>query len=303
MRILSFVLRSVLILGAVAVIGGLVAREVLLIWAAAQLQTDLQSVRQALKDGEYAKQCVAKGATVVEGEQVAVAQVRFNDATHYDVEIICARYQLEPNILKSATLPPFVRKLPGSSGVTVGTAYSGVVLSIFGRQQVVSVEDEAVKSGGSSDAISVGSGPAATCTGYGFTCCALETEIGTGQQVTQAQDCPRSCYSACQRRPVLLSLTADPYIDTQTRTTTLEGDQPIVVNYVIQPGAAAGITLHLDFGDGTVEQSTTVTGSFTHTYQCAHTSCQYTARSSIVDSTGVTAADAVYSSFTVLVQH
>jgi hypothetical protein len=300
MRIISFLLRSLLLIGGLAIVGALVAREALLIWATSQLQTDLKVLRQAANEGNYATGCLEQGATLVEGEQLVVPQVRFFSDTQYDLEIVCSRYRLNPTVLKSSTLPPFVQKQSGVSGVMVGDSFSGVTLEIFGRRRTVYVENKIVKAG--NEVVSFGTGPVAACAGYGLTCCQLETEIGVGLQVATAQDCPRSCHTSCQRRPVLLSLTADPFIDSKTRTVVLQGNEPLTANYSVQPGVSPEVAVTMDFGDGTVDQTTTSAGTFSHTYACAATSCTYTVRLGIVDGNGVSASQADHSVFTVIVR-
>lgn len=301
MRIFLFVVRSLLVLLGVTIVVGLVVREVLLIWATSQLQTDLKTVRQALKDGNYAANCLKNDSVFIEGEELAIAQMKFTSSTEYQLEVICAQRQLEPIVLKTSHLPPFVKKRAGSSGIILGNDFSGINIEMFGRENTIYTETGAIRAGGDSKRVTTGTGPIAMCTGYGLTCCQLDSEIGMGEQVSVAQDCPLSCYTSCRRRPVLLALITEPFINPQSRQVSIANQEVLTVNYNIQPGAASAVTITLDFGDGVVEQATDTTGTFTHTYDCLSTTCTYTARATVVDSDGVTAADAAHSAFTVLV--
>lgn len=297
MRIISILVRSLLIIAGVVVVTVLMGREILLLWATSQLEADAKTLRQVVVSRSHIDQCRDKGSAPLEGEDIAMVQLRFSSNTEYILEIVCDQYRLVPITIRTASLPFMVTKSPGSSGMIFGTAYSAVEVSVLGRHRTVVVADKTIET--SNDPVPAGTGPVAACGGYGFTCCSVESKIGTGEQITQAADCPQSCFSQCQKRPVLLSLTAEPYIDAKTRTVALTDGQQLIVYFTVEPGVGQVITARMDFGDGTVEQVVSSKGSFVHTYDCQSGTCQFTARMSIQDDAGVVAAEAPHNMFTV----
>jgi hypothetical protein len=297
MRVVSILIRSLLIIAGIAVVTVLIGREVLLLWASSQLEADAKTLRQVVVSRSHIQQCRDKGSALLDGEDIATVQMRFSSDTEYVLEIVCDQYRLAPITVKTAALPLLVTKTPGSSGVIIGAPYSAVEIGVMGRHKTIVVADKTIETSG--DAVPIGTGPTATCGGYGLTCCSVESEIGVGEQITQAADCPKSCFSQCQKRPVLLSLTAEPYIDAKTRTVDLTDGQQLTVFFAVEPGINPTITARLDFGDGTVEQAVLSKGSFVHTYDCRTTTCQYTAHMDVHDDAGVVAAEAPHNTFTV----
>jgi hypothetical protein len=299
MRIISFLTRSLLIILGVAIAVALIGREALLLWSSAQLQTDVKVLRQLVISRSHIKQCHEKGSALIEGGQIAIAQLRFTSSTEYNLEIVCDQYQLAPIVIKSAALPPLVKKVPGSSGIVFDTEYSAVAIEIFGRGRTIVAADRSVST--NNKPVPLGTGPAAACEAYGFICCQDDSEVGVGDQIAGATNCPQNCHTQCQRRPVLLSLTADPFIDSKTRTVTMTSGQQLAVHFTVQPGVSQNLIARLDFGDGTVDQINSSEGTFTHVYSCLNNKCQYTAKIYVEDDTGALAADAVHSSFSITV--
>lgn len=302
MRIISFLFKSLIAIGIIGVVFGLIAREALLVWGISQLQSDLKMLRSVVNEGTHQRQCVERGAALVEGQLIATAQLRFESDTDYVLEIACDQFRRAPIVLKENSLPMFVSKISGMSGVVLESELSGVTIEVFGRRQTVMVQTTSIRTGGQGLPAS-GNGPQTSCVGYGFICCEAETSVGVGQQNSQATDCSQSCFSSCQRRPVLLSLTAEPYIDLRERVARVVGGQELVVNYTVEPGASQHLVVLIDFGDGEVEQLETAQGSASHLYQCSSSRCTYTVRLSVQDDLGVSAAELPHHTFGVVVQN
>jgi hypothetical protein len=316
LKALASFLVIVLILGA---IGLLVTREVLLIKALEQLRGDFATIQKKAAAGTYVDDCLRLSGVTSPG----VTQLRFFDGSTYGIEVICAGLDSNPILAQKGELPPLVRKLYGDSGFITGSQISGELeLVVLGRHGVLyqtELNEVSWRYGVLSPDHAL-SGPAASCAGYGLTCCSDSLEQGAGRSIQGAVDCPQSCFAQCWERPVVLALNTQPYYDVATRTVTIQAGQILDFDFVISESqkdsfadtslsdqASFGSVLlalteqflnqtpitetklkevKIDFGDGEAEVVTDSEGLVSHRYQCAQPVCKYTAVVSAVNVQG-----------------
>lgn len=301
MRILKFLLTSILIVAILGGVGFLVTREALLIWGVAKLRTSLSQLKQIDRNRDnYISECRKQGAELNENI-ISRLQLRFVSDREFVLEVICAQFQLSPILVGEVSLPPFVTKVPGSSGVIWGDDQSGVVLSVWGRQRAVIVEQRELIYETPKESLSFSNGPTTSCQGYGFVCCQEETSQGTGDQYTGVTDCPRSCYSACVSRPVVLSFVSDPFMDPQTRVASISSGETVTFTYVVDSQKPLS-EVRIVYGDGQTEAAAESDGSFTHTYLCNSGACQNEVFLTATDVTGATAVLTPVSKISIQVQ-
>lgn len=292
MRVIRFLLSAFLILGVVGTVGGLITREILLQLGVGTIKNSLSVMRRSSGGGgatAYIQQCQQKGVIVAPGESyIGSLQLRFTSSTEYVVEVVCGTFVLDPIQIETKELPPFVKKVVGSSGITWGTGRSGVVLEVLGRRMSVGIENELTFTE-NGVAANLGTGPRTACAGYGFQCCQAETTVGQGEQLSGVTDCPRTCFTTCRARPVVLSFVTQPFYDQATRTLEVKTSEQVEFAFVTSAGASPLVTVTVDFGDGQNQQLNTLTGSASHTYSCTRASCEYQAKISVVDGDGIEA--------------
>lgn len=303
MRILSFIVK-VLIGGAVLVgIGFFVSREVLLQIAISQLKSDTAQMRSIARNtGAYIQNCQRQGTTGISGQFIDAIQLRFISDTEYVVEVVCSELRITPIEVLSNSLPMMVEKVPGSSGLTWGVEPSAVSLAIWGRQRSLGIEEESIVPALSPAEVGTAMAPPTSCEGFGYTCCQQELTIGTGELISRAQDCPQTCYQQCQDRPIVLSVTTQPFYDQATRTVTVQRGQPLQAGFVIDAQGLENVATTLNFGDGATQNFTEINGTASHTYQCSAPSCTYTLSVSAEDSSGISSAQTPLSQIKVVVQ-
>jgi hypothetical protein len=111
-----------------------------------------------------------------------------------------------------------------------------------------------------------------------------------GDQLTQVTDCPRSCFSQCLRRPVVLSFTSDPFLNPQTRVAAVGAGESVTFSYVVDVPEAELVQIVINYGDGQEQQLLETSGSSSHTYSCTQPVCTYQASLSVTQENGATAA-------------
>lgn len=301
MRVLRTFLSSLILLGLAAGIVGLIAREVLLVMAVGVVREAVSEIRnQSVQQGNFVQECLSRGGGSDGESPVSAIQLRFTSDTEFVTEVVCSQTQFESLITSTRELPWMVRKVPGTSGIIWSDARSGIELEVFGRHRAVVIENRTVEYS-SDENVDLGIGPVTTCEGYGFTCCALDSQVGLDSQWNQATNCPRSCYSRCVSRPVVLSVATDPYYELETRRVAISSGQSVVFTVLVEVGQASPAQVHLDFGDGQSETGNENTETYTHTYTCSQPSCEYRAKVLITDSKGITSTETLSSSLTVVV--
>lgn len=285
MRVIKFFFRSVVILTMVGAVVGLGAREILLSLGVSQIKSSLSSMRKANAQRSYLEACRQKGS----GSPTSTIQLRFISDTEYLYEVVCGQFSLDPIVIETKNLPFLVQKKPGSSGIIWGNNLSGITLEIFGRSKSIWVESEDIFQ--SSEMVELGFGPISSCSGYGFNCCQIASQAGTGEQLQGVNDCPRSCFSACMSRPVLLSLSSQPFADRNTRILTVKSGELVDFSYVVDKGEAESIQVTLEYGDGEKDLFTQTNDQSNHSYLCQTVRCEYLLKLSVVDNNGVEASD------------
>ncbi len=289
MRILKFFLTSAFVVGVLVLITGLITREVLLLWGVNRIKASVSELQAISRNAtEYVRQCRQKG-TPAGDEIITSLQLRFTSSTQYALEVICSRFPLDPIVIRTQELPPFVKKRPGSTGILWGQEVSGVGVEVFGRKRDVVVNDRSIKTAQPGKS-TLGVFPASTCSGYGYMCCQAETAEGVGEAYSGVTDCPRTCYSACISRPVVLSFATDPFPEDQTRTISIQAGESVTFSYVVSYEAKGSITAHIEYGDGSQEEITELSSTSSHVYECNQAKCTYKAILTAKGQNGSTAA-------------
>lgn len=300
MRIIKFILKLTLALLVFSLIGGLVAREILLMMGVSSIKSSLTKLRRTALDGSYYEECRRKGVAPIEGETYATLQLRFTSPTTYRVEILCSQYSFEPIVLAEEKLPFLVKKVAGDSGVVWGENLSGVKLEILGRQVAVGVEKRKIVSLDKNSELGVS--PKTTCAGFGYGCCQLESELGQGEQLVKVTDCPKSCYESCQKRPVLLSLRTQPAAASVKQPVVIEAGSILTFHYLLDNPSPNELQVKLDYGDGGVEILTQAEGQAQHRYQCQKERCLYQFKLMAETEGGIKTADLPINNLQIMVK-
>jgi len=289
MRVILAIIKGLFFIGLLA--GGvfLIAREVLL-WQGVTAVSNAanRAVEFYRSPSQYYDQCMKKG-NARESLPRTVFQVRFITSKDFQVEVVCPQFPSDPIVLETVTLPKFVVKSAGSSGLIAGEYTThAVTLAIFGRQQSVWIENQKIKN--RIGAMTLDPGPVTSCEGWGYQCCQAETSVGQGQAQPMVSDCARSCYQTCQPRPIVLSFTTDPFMDLKTRVTPVGKGQAVSFNWVVEVGQGQELTGSIDYGDGQTESFADQSGMLSHQYQCLENSCFYQAKIKVIDQNQVESA-------------
>lgn len=302
MRIVSFLFSSFIFFAIFVVVGGLLAREGLLLAGSSMVRSSLTVLHKISRYNlQFARQCRERGGVPDDAPTIGAIQLRFITGRQYVIEVVCSQFSSDPILVEKYTLPPFVTKTAGSSGIIWSTERSAVELEVFGRKRIVGIENEQIKTY-ASGSITLGISPVSTCEGYGYACCQAETHSGTGQPYANVLDCPRSCFAQCVPRPLILSLNTDPFVDETTRTTTTLRGEPVTFAYVASYDQREDVTITIDFGDGQQETFSTLTGKTSHVYTCSQAECSYAVRLTAVSASGIESAATAITQLTVKIQ-
>lgn len=301
MRIISFLITSIILIAVLAAGIGLAGREVLVMLGASTVRSSLTVLQKLSRDNlQFARQCREKGGNNPDIPTIGALQLRFIDGRNFVLEVVCNQFQSDPIVIENYSLPPLVMKSAGSSGIIWGADRSAIQLESFGRKQVIGVENNEIKSF-AAGSVDLGLTPISSCAGYGYQCCQAETTAGEGQPFAGVNDCPKTCFNSCQPRPIFLSLNTDPFMDEITRTTTVTVGEPVTFNYVASYDENKPVSVRIVFGDGQQQDFSTLTGKATHTYSCASGSCTYSVKLFATASNGIEAAQTPIMSMKVLV--
>ncbi len=316
MRILRYLLSATIGVVIIGVVALLIAREVFAYWGVSTVRTSVLELARARDQGSYQQECHQRGKSV--GPGGVIMQLRFLSSTEYVLEALCNATSNQPIPIGRESLPPFVEKVKGSSGFASSSAPSGIQLAVFWqlgqeverllklnsswitKTKVLIYQDEVLIEGG--DATLVGNGPITSCTGYGYTCCREESEMGIGDRIVGLTDCQNSCFSQCVNRPLVLSFTSNPFFDLQNRTVTVPSGTQVEFIYVADSGDSESVTGSLDFGDGKSETLIEENGQASHTYVCNSAECRYETSITLQDKWGVESAALPVSKITIIVQ-
>jgi len=302
MRIIKFLLISAVIVGVLGGIGLLVVREVMLIWGMSHLRTSVSKMRNiSVNISPYVRECQKRGETDLTQEVIDKIQLKFTSDTEYQLELVCRQFQLDPIVVSSDTLPPLLTKAPGSSGLLWNEQLSSITLTIWGRERSLILEGSDVSYSNQRPNTPVGSGPVASCQGYGFSCCQAESTQGMGDQIPGVSDCARSCYSSCISRPIVLSFGSEPFFDPKTRSLTVAAGEPVTFSFVVDMGSAKTGTTTIEYGDGQSDTFSENTQTVDHQYVCRQAECQFTVGLRVTDSRGTFSAATPITQLTVSV--
>ena len=293
MRIIRFLLTSVIAVALIAGVFFLLIREVLLFVATSQVRSSLTVVKRStnLIPGTPAPECQSGG--VIQGSSLVTiyaVQLAFQNDRDFRWELVCDSPLREPVILAEFTLPPLVQKVPGSSGLLWREPYSTFAVEIWGRQRSYILQDRELSVVNGVVADPSPRQPVTACSGLGYQCCGLDSEVGSGGQATLVRDCPLSCYAQCLSRPVILSLTSQPYPDLTSRQVEVRAGETRTYSYLVDPGQGRTAEVTLQFGDGESHHSSDVQGSVDHTYRCQTSVCHYQVQLSAIDDLGTLSA-------------
>ena len=300
MRIIKFIFRSLIFVVIVGGVGFLITREILMFTGVGKIKSSLSTLRSSSVQRSYFAQCRAKGTVFLEGDDLAVIQLRFISANEYILEVLCSQFSIDPIVLEQEQLPMFVNKVAGGSGIIWGDDRSGIVLEVFNRQTAVGVEDRTITTFTAHSELGVG--PVTSCAGYGFSCCKYESEQGAGEQFNGSVDCPKTCYNSCLNRPVVLAFNTQPVLELKRRLVSVSSGEEISFSFVIDANASQSISVKLDYGDGKIDTFDTDQQTTTHAYQCAQSECSYQVKLSITDNAGISAVDLPIANMIVLVK-
>lgn len=300
MRILKFLLKSLLTLVILGVVTAFIGREILLFIGGRKVINSLSNLRNAYYRKDYLVKCREKGSDFIEGDSFTTAQLRFLSSTEYVTEILCGQLSLDPIIIDRSNLPPFVKKVPGSSGIIWGESRSGVTLEIFGRQKAVGVEDELIVTFATDELLGIS--PRSSCESFGYTCCQLELQQGAGEQFSEVTNCPKSCFSSCDSRPTILAFNSDPVMDKKTRILMINSNEKVSMSFVVDKGESENVSVQLDYGDESSDFFSSENIITEHTYLCDEQFCRYNVKLVAKDERGIFSAELPINSFTVIVK-
>ncbi|KUK79565.1 MAG: hypothetical protein XD95_0298 [Microgenomates bacterium 39_7] len=316
MRILKAFVTSLLI---IIVVGGgflLIFREVVLYMTTYQVKQSLIQVRDLDKRQAYSTECLSKGSDRDQNGRVHHTQLRFIDENSYVLEAICNQMDHAPVEILTETLPPFAQRQLGKSGWRWDEE-SGINFVVLNRVGSVSIIDREIVTSRQAAVIDGSLGPPGACVSYGYQCCDVNMQMGRGELVSSALDCPKGCYQNCEDRPLILSFNTQPYYNKITRTLQLTKQQPVTFSFVVSPNQDIVfigfedsddpvqkvlsaievifgrqeeeelVEVTIDFGDGQTESFTGLRGQVEHRYDCAGGSCTYDATIRVVKEGGI----------------
>lgn len=283
MRILRFLGMFAVVALLLSLGGFFVAREALMFKATYDIEEAVKQMETVdAAKFRYQQNCVRKAGG---NAQIQSVELHFSNDQEYSIVALCEYFSNEPVLIETFSLPRFIKKVPGESGLIWDPdGRSGIQLEIWGLTKTFILDgQELLKMRG--DHPVDGNQPAASCGGFGFQCCDQVTEIGSGKSVS-AVDCPQHCSSTCQSRPVVLRMYSDPPPDYQTKTLTIRPGTQVTISFIIDPGQSESVETTVDFGDGQRQTVPEVEGVVNHVYQCGREQCEYTATVQAVDEQG-----------------
>ncbi len=319
----------------IAVIVGLIGREVLLYLGLQQVKNAVRKVQMIDEERQYSAECMAKGSVSDEFNMVHHSQVRFLDDRRYVVEVVCNRFERSPILVEEEELVPLVKKEVGHSGLALGLD-EAINLTIFGRTgSVIATEENYTTSElTSATDIAVGAGPRSECQSFGYKCCDNKYQSGSTEKIDNVTDCTESCYSECLDRPLVLSFATEPHPVSLTRQLEVSSGQQISFNYLVSPDQKESfsvgkqtyenkleelvyqvssliegsqnnqetVQVTLDYGDGQQGISESLQGDFTHAYTCTSAPCEYMAKLSVINAQGVASYDDIQAQMKIIVK-
>ncbi|MBD3250194.1 MAG: hypothetical protein GF381_01305 [Candidatus Pacebacteria bacterium] len=335
MRVIKFLLKSLIILIFLGLVSFLVIRELFLLISISQLKSSLKIVRDVALNQTKSSECMSRGSLKDEQGQVHDTQLRFVDERNYVIEAVCNQFELSPIQVDQGSLPFLARKEKGVSGVVWGVGQPGINLIVLNRIGQVYIEEGQIFSNNSyKNQTNFHQGPSSECVSFGFKCCQMSSQAGQGELKENVLDCPKSCYEGCQNRPLVLNLSSQPYYDRMTRQLEISNNQLVTFSYTISPSQddyfatptidesadwiekiafeisrffspqvkqAEQIKVLVDFGDGETQDLTGLRGQVQHVYTCLKPSCQFEAQVIAENHLGIKSLQDLDSSIEVIV--
>ena len=320
MRILRFFFFSFLGISFLTALTFFFGREVLLLWGSSMLRTDYDSLA---KKG-YGQECVRQFAY----SQEYWTQLRFTSNKEYNLEVVCADFVASPIVLESRKLPPLLFKKSFGSGFILDERElpSFIELRALGRKVFIYTDAQRIHANYLfKPDLDYFAGPLSSCQAHNYQCCSLDVQSGLGEQVTEVNDCPKSCYESCLLRPVVLSFNSRPALDLATRVVELRSGEALTLSYVLGDGKSDAFgnqltkdqvvpllekiqtllskpteknqgeseytVVTIDLGDGTIWQSDKLRGEHEYVYNCQSQTCYFQVKLTAEDQQGVLSAD------------
>lgn len=318
MRVLSTFITMLLIILLLVTGGFFVAREMILYWGVSSFKDSLRNLELQAQNGSYVSRCQNE-SQLFSGEIQVETHLRFTSDTEYVLEATCDQISTRPILISKNELPPFITKVPGTSGIIWSNGRSAIELEVFRgivgwiakvaninvsfleKSRIIGIEGKSITVF-DKETRDLGLGPVTVCEGYGYQCCKAETQVGVGESILGLRECNGSCFSSCASRPVVLSFSTLPFYEAATRQLTIKTGTMVDFNYVVDAPDSSGVQVSVDFGDGTpAAYLDTDAGKLTHQYKCSFPSCTYQAKISVVDSWQVTSFEGPISMITVVV--
>ncbi len=332
MRVLKTFITSFLIIAILAGLGYLATREVLLLVALSRVKQSLSQVREVDLNQSYLTECMNRGANRDERGRIHHTQLRFIDQNNYVLEVICNSMEHNPIEFGQGKLPKLVTHQIGQSGMRWG-GNAGLNFYCLNRVGSLSVIEGIYKTSLKPSLVAGYIGPTSYCESYGYQCCDPTTQVGEGEVVSEALDCPQTCHRLCLDRPLILSFSTQPYYNRITRTLEVTHNQDITFSYVVAPDQEASfifyeetddpvesmiimvealfvkkpkedlLTVILDYGDGQKEEFSGLRGQVQHVYQCHQAECDFEASIKVIKENGVESLDAIQNQIMVKVKN
>ena len=320
MRVLKAFFTSFIVIAVIGLLGFLIAREVLLIMTLSKIQQSLNQVREADVNQVYVAECMNRGSSRNEKGRMHFTQLRFVDKNNYVLEAVCNQMEHNPIEFATGELPKLVTPLPGQSGIRWGVD-TGLNFVCFKRVGSISVIEGVYKTSLKPTVLTEVKGPDSVCESYGYQCCDQNTQIGKGELLSNALDCPQTCHELCLDRPLILGFNTQPYYNRLTRLLEVNKNQTVTFSYMVTPNQDASfvyiegsddpvenfiatletiftskakeeaVKIYLDYGDGTVDEFAGFRGQAEHVYHCSTNSCEFQAKISVVKDNGVVSLD------------
>lgn len=326
MRILKLFFTSLLILLIVAVVGGLIGREILLSMAVNQIRGAVKEVRSLSIDPTFSQSCLQYGGLPPDAQSLVRTQLRFTSDTEFVLEAVCQSTESLRSTFRTSALPPLVKKGSGQSGFVQGETLHGLTLTALGRTGAVYQDEALVQSSlryAGDPALTLTAGPATVCAGYGYSCCSDTSQLGQGDLQAQALDCPRSCYASCTEKPVVINFNSENTTDSTLRIISLRSGETAQFDYTVsdirgnllgtpllENGGVVSLGTKLmamvaqvfhravaqdslekiviAFGDNQSQDVSDLQGTVQHTYTCTRALCVYNATIQAVTRAGIT---------------
>lgn len=339
MQVIKTIFSILMVFACLLAVIFLFTREAFLYIALTQLKNDVVQIKNLHKRGQYIQNCISMGAEMIGNVEPYKMQIRFIDNKNYVSEVVCDGLDNLPITITQKQLPFFVEKQIGSAGIVWGEELNGVRLKLMGRVAELYLFNEEIISKMKDTAEELTSGPVTYCSGYGFSCCNLSQEQGSGKQLLGVKDCSNDCYEKCSFSPVILSFVSMPFFDQNSRQLQIKSGEAVSFSYTISSSQKASfdgqieeeddffaqlvkninrlldkekkqnteedqVQVIVDFGDGKQESLSTLNGVAQHSYICFSDRCEYLAKITAFNiGSGIKSAENFLSSIRVIVSN